>query len=132
MSFKSSNSKVAKVNSKGVVTAVGKGTATITVTTNDGKKTATCKITVKNPVKVKKVILEKTKANLKKGKKLTLKATISPKDATNKEVTWKSSKPKIASVDKNGVVKGLKKGTTVITVTTKDGKKTATCKITVK
>ena len=64
--------------------------------------------------------------------KITLKATVSPKNATNQKVTWKSSKSKIAKVDKNGKVTALKKGTATITVTTKDGKKKATCKVTVK
>ncbi|MCR5475377.1 MAG: Ig-like domain-containing protein [Lachnospiraceae bacterium] len=128
--WKSSNKKVAAVDDYGIITGVGKGTATITVTTADGAKKAKCKITVKVPVESVKI--NKAKASVKKGNTLKLKATIKPKDASNKSVTWKSSKPKIASVDKNGKVKGKKKGTAVITVTTKDGKKKATCKITVK
>ncbi|MBQ9361159.1 MAG: Ig-like domain-containing protein, partial [Lachnospiraceae bacterium] len=132
VTWKSSNKKIATVSSKGVVTGKKKGTVKITVTTADGKKTASCTVTVKNPVKVKSVKLNKTKATVKKGKTLKLKATIAPKNATNTEVTWKSSKPKIAKVDKNGKVTALKKGTTTITVTTKDGKKKATCKVTVK
>ncbi len=130
VTWTSSNTKVATVNSKGVVTAKKPGTTNITATTVDGKKTATCKVTV--TISVKKVTLNKTTASLKRGKKLTLKATINPKNASNKNVTWKSSNKKVATVDKNGVVKGLKKGTTTITVTTKDGKKTATCKVRVK
>ncbi|MBQ9361437.1 MAG: Ig-like domain-containing protein, partial [Lachnospiraceae bacterium] len=50
---------------------------------------------------------------------------------TTKNVTWKSSNKKVATVDKNGKVKGIKKGTATVTVTTKDGKKKAVCKVTV-
>ncbi|MCR5475106.1 MAG: Ig-like domain-containing protein [Lachnospiraceae bacterium] len=57
---------------------------------------------------------------------------ISPKNATDKTVTWKSSNKKIATVSKKGRVKGLKKGKVKITVTTRDQKKKATCTVTVK
>lgn len=130
VTWKSSNKKVATVKN-GVVTAVAKGTATITVTTKDGGKTATCKITVKNPIAVKSVKLNKSKASLEKGKTLALKATIAPSNAANKNVTWKSSNKSVATVDKSGVVKAVKKGTATIKVTTSDGSKTASCKITV-
>ena len=95
ITWKSSNKKIATVSSKGVVTGKKKGTVKITVTTADGKKTASCTVMVKDPVKVKSVKLNKTKATVKKGKTLKLKATIAPKNATNTEVTWKSSKPKM-------------------------------------
>ena len=129
----SSNTKVATVTQKGMVTGIKAGTATITVTTKDGNKKASCKVTVTNPVvKVKLVKLNKKSASIKKGKTVTLKPTISPSNATNKSVTWKSSDKKIATVTNKGVVKGIKKGKATITVTTKDGKKTASCKVTVK
>ena len=131
VTWKSSNTKIATVSSKGVVKGVKAGTATITVTTKDGNKTATCKVTVK-PVAVKSVKLNKKTASIKKGKTITLKATVSPSNATTKTVTWKTSNKKIATVTSSGKVKGIKKGTATITVTTKDGKKTAKCKVTVK
>ena len=133
VTWKSSNVKIATVTQKGVVTGVKVGTAIITVTTKDGGRRASCKITVTNPVvKVKSVKLSKKTAAIKKGRKLALKATISPSNATNKSVTWKSSNKKIATVTNKGVVKGFKKGSATITVTTKNGKKTAKCKVTVK
>ena len=61
--------------------------------------------------------------------KKTLTATISPNNATNKEVTWSSSNPNIVSVDNNGVLLAKKAGTATITVTTKDGNKTAKAKV---
>ena len=131
VTWKSSNTKVATVDKNGKVKGIKKGTATITAVTADGKKTATCKVTVKNPVKVKSVKLNRKTASVKKGKSIKLKATISPKNATTKNVTWKSSNKKVATVDKNGKVKGIKKGTATVTVTTKDGKKKAVCKVTV-
>lgn len=83
--------------------------------------------------KVTSLTLNKTKATLTKGKTTTLKVTAKPSDATNKAVTWKSSNTKIATVDKNGKVKAVKKGTVTITATAKDGSgKKVTCKVTVK
>lgn len=126
MTWRTSNSKIAIVSQSGKVTAVNKGTATITVTTTSGKK-ATIKITVKIPAK--KVKLSKTKATLKKGKSIKLKAKITPSNSTDK-LTWKTSNKKIAVV-KNGKVTAKKKGKATITVKTTSGK-TARCKITVK
>ena len=91
---------------------------------------------VKTTVKVTKVKLNKTSATLRAGKKLTLKATISPSNAANKKVKWTVSNSKYASVTQKGVVKAKKKGighTVKVTATAKDGsKKKATCKIRIK
>ena len=67
-----------------------------------------------------------------KGQSSTLKATVSPANATDKGLTWSSSNAKIAKVNSSGVVTPVANGTAVITVKTKDGSKTATCKVTVK
>lgn len=77
------------------------------------------------------VTLDKTTATIKVGGTVTLTATITPANATNKDVTWSSSDPAIATVDGNGVVKGVATGKATITVTTEDGSKTATCEVTV-
>ena len=126
VTWKSSNKKVATVTNIGVVTARKTGKATITAKVK-GKK-ATCKVTVKVPAT--KVKLNKNKATVAKGRTLTLKATMTPSSSTDK-LTWTSSNKKVATVDKNGKVKALKKGTATITVKTASGKK-ATCKIIVK
>ena len=132
--WSTSNKNVATVSSNGKVTAKLAGTATITCTAQDGSGVkATCKITVKNPVvKVTKVTLNKTTATLAPKETLTLKATVTPTNATNKAVTWKSSNTKIATVSSSGKVTAKAAGTVTITCRAKDGSgKKATCKITV-
>ena len=134
VSWKSSDTSVAVVNSKGVVTALKEGRATITCTAKDGSKVkAVCKITVRDKP-VKKLVLNKTSATLKKGKKLTLKVTsVVPANALNQKVNWSSSNKSVATVDSDGVVTARKKGTCVITCTARDGSQvTVKCKITVK
>lgn len=129
-----SDKNVATVSDNGLVTAKSAGTATITCTAQDGSSVkATCKITVKNPVvKVTKVTLNKTTATLAPKETLTLKATVTPTNATNKAVTWKSSNTKIATVSSSGKVTAKAAGTVTITCRAKDGSgKKATCKITV-
>ncbi|MFD0826380.1 Ig-like domain-containing protein [Neobacillus sp. M.A.Huq-85] len=132
LKWSSSNAKVATVSSKGVVTAKGAGTATITVTSVDGSHKATCMVKVNKVVKVKGIKLNKTKTTLYVRAKQTLKATITPSNATNKGVTWTSSNTKVATVSTKGVVIAKGKGTAMITVKTKDGSYKSTCKVTVK
>ena len=128
VSWKSSNTSVATV-SNGEVTAVKAGSATITVTTEDGGKTATCEVTVNAKVyPVTGVSLNQTSVSLTEGDDFDLTATVYPSNATNKKVTWSSSDTSVASV-KNGMVVAIKPGTAIITVTTEDGNKTATCEI---
>ena len=132
--WSTSNKNVAMVSPSGLVTAKSAGTATITCTAQDGSSVkATCKITVKNPVvKVTKVTLNKTTATLAPKETLTLKATVTPTNATNKAVTWKSSNTKIATVSSSGKITAKAAGTVTITCRAKDGSgKKATCKITV-
>ena len=132
VSWESDKTSVATVDDNGKVKGVAEGEANITVKTADGGKTATCKVTVtKKAIAVTGVSLNVTEKKLKMGSEFTLTATIEPEEATNKEVTWVSDKPTIATVDANGKVKGVALGEATITVTTKDGNKTATCKVTV-
>ena len=78
-----------------------------------------------------KIKLSKTKATIEKGKTLTLKATITPSDLSDKSVTWKSSNKKVATVSSSGKVKGVKVGTATITCTSNSTGLKATCKVTV-
>lgn len=126
----SSNKKIATV-SNGVVKGVKAGRVIITAKTTDGSNiSATCTVTVKQPVT--RISLSK-KATMYTGKKLTLKAKVNPANASNKALTWKSSNTKIAKVASNGVVTGVKAGRVRITATAKDGsRKSATCTVTVR
>ena len=81
-------------------------------------------------VSVTGVSLDKTSAELEVGGSLTLTATVAPDDAANKNVSWKSDKEEVATVA-NGTVTAVAAGSAVITVTTEDGGKTASCTITV-
>ena len=129
----SSNTNVATVDTTGKVTGVSSGSATITEKTKDGAKVATCNVTVKNPViSVTGVTLNKTALNLVTGASESLVATISPSNATNKNVEWTSSNTNVATVDTTGKVKAISTGSAIITVKTKDGAKIATCNVTVK
>lgn len=122
VTWKSSNTKVAVVDSKGVVTAKAAGTANITATLNG--KTATYKVTVKNAMSINKtavtVYVGGTPASY------TLKAT----SAIGGTVKYATSNKNVATVSSKGVVTAKKAGTAVITATA--GKAKITCKVTVK
>lgn len=132
VTWSSDHEAIATVDQNGTVTARRGGQATITVTTVDGSKTATCTVRVRIQIgePVQSVGLNKTELALEVGKTGTLEAIVEPSDATNKNVTWSSSNSEVATVD-NGVVTAVSAGTAIITVTTEDGAKTATCKVTV-
>ena len=127
VTWTSSNTAIATVDSTGDVSAVSAGTATIIVTTIDGSKTASCTVNVANPVTT--VSLNKTTDVLTVGGTDTLIAGISPTTATNQAVTWTSSNTAIVSVDNTGKVTAISTGNAVITVTTTDGSKTASCMV---
>jgi len=78
------------------------------------------------------VKLNKTTLTLKKGKTYKLIATISPSNASNKKVTWRTGSYRIATVSSKGIVKANRKGSVNIYVYTVDGKKTAKCKVVIK
>ena len=124
--WSSNNTKIAEVSNNGTVTAKALGTATITATV--GSYTATCEVTVAVPVTG--VTLDKETMNLTAGSTGTLTATITPENATNKNLTWTSDNEEVATVS-DGVVTAVAAGTANITVTTAEGSKTATCVVTV-
>ena len=131
--WKSSDENVVTVDEKGKVTAVGNGTATITVTSVSGNYTATVAVTVKIPVEIEKISIEAEKETLTKlGESTELKVKIEPENADAQKLIWKSENEMIAAVDENGKVTAIGNGTAIITVTTEDGKNTASITITVK
>lgn len=134
VTWSSSNPSVLTVSQSGKITGKKVGTSIITVTSEDGGKKATALIKVvasSDVVKVKSVSLANKEATIRAGNIITLIPTVSPRDATNPNVTWSSSNKNIAIVDAQGVVTAKNPGTVTITVKTSDGGKTATCKITV-
>lgn len=98
---------------------------------SDGKIYSTSKQEQKKSIPMENVSLNETKKILAEGDTFTLTATITPAEVTNKEVTWKSSSNEIAIVDQSGKVTARKAGLATITVTTKEGNRTATCEIVV-
>jgi uncharacterized protein YjdB len=132
VTWSSNNTSVATVNATGLVSAGTEGVATITVTTQDGLKTATCVVTVTNiNVPVTGVTVTPTTASVNVGATTQLTATIAPANATNKTINWSSNNTAIATVSTTGLVTGIAEGNAIITATTQDGLKTATCAVTV-
>ncbi|MDR2010262.1 MAG: Ig-like domain-containing protein [Bacteroidales bacterium] len=129
VTWKSSNTAIATVDQSGKVKAVAPGWATITVTTDDGGKTATCAVTI--IAHVSSVTLDKEYLLLKTGNSSTLVATVLPANAADKSLTWTSSNTSVATVNQSGKVTAVSGGNTIITVTTNDNNKTATCSVTV-
>ena len=133
VTWQSSDEKVATVDENGKVTAVGNGTATITATSVSGSYTATVSVTVKIPVEIQKLTIEAEKETLTKiGESTELKVKIEPENADLQKLIWKSHNEKVAIVNENGKVTAVGNGTAEITVTTEDGKITASIMITVK
>lgn len=133
VTWESSDAGVAAVSKDGVVTAKKAGKATIVAKAADESgKYASCVVTVTEAKKeVTGVTLNKSSLNLGVGGSEVLSATVLPADATNKQVTWLSSTPSVATVSQSGVVTGVKEGTTQISVITAEGSKTAICSVTV-
>ena len=146
VTFSSSDTGVATVDESGRVTAVGPGTATITVTTKDGgfKATVTVTVTAKDTppgppepptpgdVEVTGITLDKTSITLKVGGTETITATVLPEDAKDKSLYWKIDKTSVAIVDDDGKVSAMGVGSATITVTSKSNPKvSAKCDVTV-
>lgn len=117
--YKSSNSKIAKVNKNGTITAVRPGT--VKITTKYKGKSRTTKVTIKKA----KLSLNKKTIELSRGQKFTLKAFANKSGISNKNVKWTSSNSNIVSVNKNGVLITKKNGTTTISCKTTIGKVSA-------
>lgn len=117
--YKSSNSKIVKVNKNGVVTALRPGT--VKITTKYKGKSCTTKVTIKKA----KLSLNKKSLQLTTGQKFTFKAFANKSGISNKNVKWTSSNSNIVSVNKNGVLTTKKNGTTTISCKTTIGKVSA-------
>ena len=132
VSWQSSAPSVASVSTLGQVTGLSAGSATITVTSRDGSKTATCVVTVAaGAVAVTSVGLTKTTTQIEEGTVEQLFPIFVPSGATNQVVTWSSSDPTKASVSATGLVTAVAVGTSTITATSVDGGISSTCSVTV-
>ena len=128
VTWKSTDEKVATISDSGEVKAVGAGTATIKVVVGD--ISATCQVTVLQPVTG--IRLNKSSLTMDALDTFQMTASVYPDSANDKRITWSSSDPAIASVDENGLVTALKKGTATITAAAMDGSGVkSTCKVTV-
>lgn len=128
--WQSSDTGVVTVSGDGNVTAVANGSATITVTSQDGGFTDTITITV-SVAAVTGVSVQPPSWTGQPTDTITLTANVIPSNAGNKGVTWSSSAPGVATVDASGLVTAVANGTATITVTTADGGFTDTCAVTV-
>lgn len=132
VAWTSDDESILTVDEHGIVRALAEGTATITVTTDDGGFTDTCEIIVtEDVIAVTRVELDREAIEIYDNTNDKLIATVYPIDATNQKVTWSSDDDTIATVDQEGNVEGVSEGEAVITVTTEDGEHTAICEVTV-
>ena len=132
VSWKTSDAAVATVDNSGKVTAVKAGSATITVTTADGSKTATCAVTVTaKEVKVTGISVDPATLEIKEGDTGQLNVVFTPADATSQDITWKSTNTEAATVDGSGLVTAIKEGKTRIVATVTGSEIEAFCEVTV-
>jgi len=128
--WSSGDSSIAVVTSSGKITAVSQGTTVITVTSEDGGAVATCTVTVTEvEYPVNSISLSNTRLKLVLGESWTLSAAISPSNATDKTINWRSSNTNVIRVD-NGIVTAVGEGEAKITATSSNNR-TATCTVTV-
>ena len=121
VSWTSSDASVATVDSEGHVTACGVGQATITATTTEAAQlTATCQVSV-SPVLITELGLNQTAAIVKPGTQIDLEPIIEPSNATYTTLNWTTSNDKVATVDQQGHITVVARGTAVITAATTDG-----------
>ena len=122
LSFEIDSDEFADLSADGVLSGKLKGALTVTITSKENvekPKTATLKVNVSQPVK--SITLDETEFNVGNGDSRQLNAEVGPEEADDKSVVWESQDPEIATVSKNGSVKGVGTGSTTITCTAGDG-----------
>ena len=130
VTWTTSDATIATVDEVGKVTAVKEGTATITA--KAGEKSATCSITVsKKIIAVEGISLNKTELVLSIGSTETLKATVTPENATEKSLVWSCTNETVAVVNQEGVVRAVGIGVATVKVLTKDGEYSTFCALSV-
>lgn len=130
VSWSSNDTSIATVDNSGTVSAVSAGTATVTVTTNDGGFTATADISVNvATISVTGISLSPTTATVTEGQSTSLTSNVTPSNASDRSISWSSSNTAVATVNGSGKVSGGSAGTATITAITNDGGFTATANI---
>ncbi|MBR4387575.1 MAG: Ig-like domain-containing protein [Prevotella sp.] len=130
ITYKSSDTSIAKVTEDGTVIGNKRGTCTITATSVDGGYTAECEVTVTQPVEA--LSLEKHSLSLKVGDTESMYAQIAPLTADDKTLNWYSRDEEVATVDESGNVSALKAGETwIVAVSNDNAEAKDSCKVTV-
>lgn len=128
VSWSSDRTDIATVDNQGKVTAISPGL--VTVKASAGGVSASCQIKIeKKTVPVTGITISKTILSLFEGETAVLIATVYPENADNKTVFWNSSDNSVASVNSDGCIKAIRIGTAIITATTEEGNKQASCEI---
>jgi uncharacterized protein (TIGR02145 family) len=130
VTWKSSNTAIATVDAEGLVRAIAEGNAVVTVTTDEGGKTASCVVKVE-ATGATGAALDKPKAMISLLETLQLRVVMEPEIGTDNSATWKSSNPAVATVDANGLVTPVSIGKADIIATTRDGGFKPTCALSV-
>ena len=132
VNWTSADNNIATVDASGLVTAKSAGSVRITATTEDGNRTSYADITVQTgAIAVTGVSLSPTSASINTGETKQFSAVVTPLGASNKTVVWSSDNEAVATVDANGLVKAIAKGTATISATTQDGSFKASANISV-
>lgn len=129
--WSSNKTSVATVDCYGNVKGISAGTATITATSIDGGFISSCTVTVKEPVPVTGVNITESSVSIEKDSTHQLVWEISPSNASNQNVVFISENDEIATVDENGLITAVGKGTTTISILTEDGNFDDSCEVTV-
>ena len=129
VSFSSNNPAIATVNISGIITGVSPGLTIITITTEDGKKTASFIITVILYIAVTGITKLISNLQLKLGSTYKLISTLTPQNATNHNIIWTSSNQSVISVN-SGVLSANSAGMSIIQASSQDGSYTTSCVVT--
>lgn len=129
--WSSNKTNVATVDCYGNVTGISAGSATITATSIDGGFISSCTVTVREPIPVTGVNITESSVSIEKDSTHQLVWEITPSNASNQNVAFFSGNDEIATVDEDGLITAVGKGTTTISILTEDGNFDDSCEVTV-